>query len=206
MYKNFIFDFGQVIVKFDPEFMTKVYIENPNEVKAVEDIIFDRLYWDKLDEGTITDDEVKEGICSRVPKHLKEKACLVYDNWYENIPFIEGMPELLKEIKQKGGKLYLLSNISKGFAENYKNVPALAETFDLFDGLVFSGPIGIVKPSKEIFNYLLSKYNINAEESVFIDDNKNNIEGAQKLGINAVIFEGVTNKLKSKLLKDEDNG
>lgn len=206
MYKNFIFDFGQVIVKFDPEFMTKVYIENPNEVKAVEDIIFDRLYWDKLDEGTITDDEVKEGICSRLPDSLKEKACLVYDNWYRNIPFIEGMPELLKEIKQKGGKLYLLSNISKGFAENYKNVPALAETFDLFDGLVFSGPIGIVKPSKEIFNYLLSKYNINAEESVFIDDNKNNIEGAQKLGINAVIFEGVTNKLKSKLLKDEDNG
>ena len=206
MYKNFIFDFGQVIVKFDPEFMTKVYIENPNEVKAVEDIIFDRLYWDKLDEGTITDDEVKEGICSRLPDSLKEKACLVYDNWYRNIPFIEGMPELLKEIKQKGGKLYLLSNISKGFAENYKNVPALAETFDLFDGLVFSGPIGIVKPSKEIFNYLLSKYNINAQESVFIDDNKNNIEGAQKLGINAVIFEGVTNKLKSKLLKDEDNG
>ena len=206
MYKIFIFDFGQVIVKFDPEFMTKVYIENPNEVKAVEDIIFDRLYWDKLDEGTITDDEVKEGICSRLPDSLKEKACLVYDNWYRNIPFIEGMPELLKEIKQKGGKLYLLSNISKGFAENYKNVPALAETFDLFDGLVFSGPIGIVKPSKEIFNYLLSKYNINAEESVFIDDNKNNIEGAQKLGINAVIFEGVTNKLKSKLLKDEDNG
>ena len=203
MYKNYIFDFGQVIVKFDPEFMTKVYIENSNEVKAVEDIIFDRLYWDKLDEGTITDDEVKEGICSRVPEHLKEKACLVYDNWYENIPFIEGMPELLREIKQKGGKLFLLSNISKGFAENYKNVPRLAELFSLFDGLIFSGPIGFVKPSKEIFNYLLEKYNLKADECVFIDDNKNNIEGANKAGINAILFDGDANKLKSQLLKGE---
>lgn len=206
MYKNFIFDFGQVIVKFDPEFMTKVYIENPNEVKAVEDIIFDRLYWDKLDEGTITDGEVKEGICSRVPEHLKEKACLVYDNWYENIPFIEGMPELLKEIKQNGGKLFLLSNISKGFAENYKRVPQLKALFDLFDGLVFSGPIGIIKPSKEIFNYLLEKYSLKADETVFIDDNKNNTEGSIKAGINSILFDGDVASLKLELFKGENNG
>ena len=205
MYKNYIFDFGQVIVKFDPEYMTKAYINNPNEVKAVEDIIFDRLYWDKLDEGTITDEEVKQGICSRLPDHLKEKSCLVYDNWYKNIPFIDGMIELLKEIKQNGGRLFLLSNISKGFVEKYKNVPELVEIFDLFDGLVFSGPIGIVKPSKEIFKYLLSKYNIKAEDSVFIDDNKNNIDGAKNVGINAILFDGDANKLKSQLLNGENN-
>lgn len=201
MYKNYIFDFGQVIVKFEPEIMTEKYINNSNDKKAVEDIIFDRLYWDRLDEGTITDNKVKEGICSRLPERLHKSAVQVYDNWYYNLPFIDGMPELIREIKQKGGKIFLLSNISIGFAENYKNVPEIKQLFDMFDGLVFSGPIGIVKPNKEIFEHLLLKYNLKAEESVFIDDNKNNINGAKKVGINAVLFEGDAKQLKSILLK-----
>ena len=58
MYKNFIFDFGQVIVKFEPEYMTSAYVKNAEDVKLVKDIAFDRLYWDKLDAGIITDEEV----------------------------------------------------------------------------------------------------------------------------------------------------
>ena len=84
MYKNYIFDFGKVIVEFEPKIMTEKYIKNSNDKKAVEDIIFDRLYWDKLDEGTITDNKVKEGICSRLPERLHKSAIQVYDNWYYN--------------------------------------------------------------------------------------------------------------------------
>lgn len=188
MFKNYIFDFGQVIVKFDTKHMTSVYVNEPENIKLVEEVVFDRLYWDKLDAGTITDEEVKDSICSRLPENLKESACAVYDNWYRNLPFVEGIPELLRKIKANGGKLFLLSNISKGFAENYAAVPQLKELFDMFDGLVFSGPIGIIKPNKEIFDYILSKYNLKANESVFIDDNENNISGAQKAKINGFLF------------------
>lgn len=188
MFKNYIFDFGQVIVKFDTEYMTSVYINKPEDIKLVEEVVFDRLYWDKLDAGTITDDEVKESICSRLPENLKESACKVYDNWYRNLPFVEGIPELLRKIKANGGKLFLLSNISKGFAENYTTVPQLKELFDMFNGLVFSGTIGIIKPNKEIFDYILSKYNLKADESVFIDDNENNILGAKRAKINGFLF------------------
>ncbi len=62
--------------------------------------------------------------------------------------------------------------------------------FDLFDGLVFSGPLGITKPSKEIFEYLLDKYNLKAEESVFIDDNAGNVTGAESVGIKGLLFKG----------------
>lgn len=188
MFKNYIFDFGQVIIKFDTEYMTSVYINKPEDIKLVEEVVFDRLYWDKLDAGTITDDEVKESICSRLPENLRESACKVYDNWYRNLPFVEGIPELLRKIKANGGKLFLLSNISKGFAENYATVPQLKELFDMFDGLVFSGTIGIIKPNKEIFDYILSKYNLKANESVFIDDNENNILGAKRAKINGFLF------------------
>lgn len=200
MLKNFIFDFGEVLVKFDTKYMTEQFIENHDDVKLVEEVVFDRLYWDKLDEGRITDEEVKAGIRSRLPKNLSDNACLVYDNWYKNLPFIDGMREILNEIKQSGGRLYLLSNISVGFAENYSTVPEIKEVLDMFDGLVFSGKLGITKPSKEIFNYVIEKYNLKFEESVFIDDRKVNVEGARRVGINTFLFEGCVDKLKAEIL------
>ena len=137
-FKNYIFDFGQVIVKFDTQYLTSVYIKNENHIKMVEEAVFDRIYWDRLDAGTITDDEVKKGFCKRLPVELQKSACLVYDNWYKNLKFILGVPELIKDIKAKGGKVYLLSNISKTFAENAKNnikIPAIIETYTAYSGL-----------------------------------------------------------------------
>ena len=96
----------------------------------------------------------------------------------------------------------MLSNISIGFAENYKNIPKVNEILSLFDGLVFSGPIGLSKPNAEIFEYLLEKYNLNASDTVFIDDNEKNLAGARNVGINTIHFTGDTEKLR-KALKSE---
>ncbi len=197
--RNYIFDFGQVIVKFDTRYMTSVYVKNNNDIKLVEEVVFDRLYWDRLDAGNITDDEVKKGICSRLPDRLRKEACLVYDKWYENLNFISGMPELIKDIKKNGGKLYLLSNISDTFAQKYETVPKLKEVLGLFDGLVFSAPLGITKPNKEIFRYLLEKFNLKPEESVFVDDNEINVLSAHREGINVYLFNGNVNNLKRYL-------
>ncbi len=199
MIKNYIFDFGKVIVEFEPEYMISPYIEDESIVKSVGEVVFDRFYWDKLDEGTITDDEVKSGICSRLPKQLHKTACTVYDHWYEHLPFVLGMPELIRDIKKSGGRLFLISNISKTFAAEYSNVKELKNLFGLFDGLVFSAPLGIKKPSKEIFNYLTEKYDINVDEAVFIDDNAENINGAQKIGIKGYLFDGDVQRLRESL-------
>ena len=205
MIKNYIVDFGQVIVHFDPFYMTSQYIEDNNDIDLVQEVVFDRLYWDKLDDGTITDEEVKQGIRSRLPECLQKSACDAYDNWHRNLPFVEGMPELLKQIKRNGGRLFLLSNISIGFAENYSSVAEIKEIFDLFDGLVFSGPLGLTKPAKEIFEYLIKKYNLKAEESIFIDDNASNISGAQSVGIKGYLFDNCNN-LKNYYARIEKRG
>ena len=68
MIKNLVFDFGQVMVHFDPKYMVEQYISDPIDSILLQRIIFDRLYWDRLDEGTIEDDEVIAGICSRLPE------------------------------------------------------------------------------------------------------------------------------------------
>lgn len=199
MYKNIIIDFGQVIVHFDPLYMTSRYINDKADIDLVSEVVFDRLYWDRLDDGTITDDEVKTEICKRLPERLHLNAVKTYDNWYHNLPVIDGIAELIEDIKSKGLKLYLLSNISIGFAENYHNNQQIKEILDLFDGLVFSGELGIVKPEREIFKHITEKYNLKKEDSVFIDDNPLNINGAESFGIKGYLFDGDINKLREFL-------
>ena len=199
MFKNIIFDFGQVLVRFDPDFMTAAYVSDEKERQLISKIVFDRKYWDRLDEGNICDDEVIKGICSSLPTHLHEKAILVYTNWIYNIPNIDGMLEILQTLKNKGVKLYLLSNISTTFAQNYTKSKNVAELLSYFDGLTFSGPIKLTKPNREIFEYLLSTHSLSASDCLFIDDNEKNIEGCKSVGITGYLFDGNAKKLREYL-------
>ena len=199
MTENYIFDFGNVLGEFYSEKLTAPYVKNEDAKKRIADVVFDRIYWDRLDEGTITDDEVKAGIRSRLPEEEYDVACKVYDNWVNTLTPVANMQNLVCDIKKSGKKLYLLSNISIGFANSYSKVKWIKELFDNFDGVVLSGPIGIVKPNKDIFEYLLEKFNLKADECIFIDDNQNNIDGAELVGIKGYLFDGDALKLRKFL-------
>lgn len=199
MIRNYIFDFGNVLVHFDPQALTAACVEDPRDREIICPVVFDRLYWDPLDWGGITDEALKAACRARLPQRLWAKAEETYDKWMENLAFIDGMPRLLEEIRERGGRLYLLSNISIGFAETWESVPHLKEIFRLFDGLVFSGPLGIIKPSPEIFRHLLEKYALRPEESVFIDDSEKNVRGAEAVGLRGIRFDGDPAALRGQL-------
>ena len=198
-FKNYIFDFGKVLVHFEPDYMTAACVADPAAAAQISPVVFDRLYWDPLDRGGITDEEVKNACHTRLPEELHTLADEVYDRWMENLPFIDGMPQLVKDIKAKGGKLFLLSNVSIGFAQNWHTVPHLRELFSIFDGLVFSGPLGIIKPSREIFKHVMDTFGLKEEDCIFIDDSEKNILGAEKAGIRGYLFDGNVEKLRSAL-------
>lgn len=196
MMKNVVFDFGQVLVRFEPDYMVGQYVRDPEDAKMLEEVIFDRLYWDELDAGTITDEEVVSAIKERIPESLWEASEKIYYNWIYNIPEIEGMRELISHIKGKYGvSVYLLSNISEYFAEHSNEIPILK----LLDGCVYSSKCGKVKPDAEIYENLCSEFNILPEETIFVDDRKENIDGAGKIGITGYVFDGDVQKLKKYL-------
>ena len=199
MIKNYIFDFGNVLGQFYPEQFVSKYISDEETVKLVSDMVFDRIYWDRLDEGTITDEEVKNLFCARLSDDLEEVACKIYDNWVNDLIPVPGMEKLIRDLHKSGKKLYLLSNICKTFSENYHKVEWLRELFNCFDGLVFSGEIGLVKPDADIFEHLLEKYGLNPEECLFTDDRDLNIEGAKNVGIKGYLFDGDAEKLREYL-------
>ena len=196
---NYIFDFGNVLAEYDPYKLTSPFVEDESMRKTISEIVFDRLYWNKLDRGTITDDELKEQILPRIPEGFYDVACKAYDCWVENLTPVANMQQLVYDIHKKGDKLYLLSNISIGFAESYSKVDWIRELLDCFDGMVFSGVVGMAKPEKDIFEHLLQKFNLKAEDCLFVDDSAKNIAGAKAVGIDGYLFDGDGAKLRSFL-------
>ena len=88
--------------------------------------------------------------------------------------------ERVHALKQKGYRIYLLSNYSKDFFEVHTKG---ASFMDDIDGKVVSYEIHEMKPDKIIYEHLLGKYDLKPEESVFFDDRPENTETAEELGI-----------------------
>ena len=198
MIKNVVFDFGKVMVQFESVYMIDKYTENQEDSKMLEFILLDRKYWNRLDLGTISDEEVVEDCKRRLPERLWETAERIYYDWIYNIPEIEGMSDLVKKVKNEYGKrVFLLSNISTYLADHAEEVPCLA----LFEKCIFSAVYGIVKPDRAIFELLCKECGILPEETLFIDDSPANIEGARKFGIQGYLFDGDVEKLGAYLEK-----
>lgn len=195
MIKNVIFDCGQVLIRFDPKYMVERYVNDPADSALLQEVVFDRLYWGALDLGTITDEEVIAASCARVPERLHGAVADIYYHWIYNIPEIAGMRELTCQLKADGLRLYLLSDISKYFIAHKDEITIL----DAFDKCVFSADYGLVKPHRETFANLCAVCGIEPSESLFVDDNPNNVRGAEDFGITAYCFDGDAQRLKAYL-------
>lgn len=186
MIKNVIFDFGQVMVRFEPAYMVGRYVSDPADAALLEQVLFDRLYWDRLDDGSISDAEVVEACRTRIPERLWAVAEQIHYDWIYNIPEIEGMCALVAELKSRGVRLFLLSNISKYFAAHAHEIPCLAP----FEQCFYSAVCGKIKPEPAAFWNVCSTCDIAPGETLFVDDNQKNIVGAEACGLRGYLFDG----------------
>lgn len=196
MIKNVVFDCGQVLIHFDPKYMVEQYVTDPADSALLQEVIFDRAYWNRLDTNDITDEEVIAESRKRVPERLHEVVATIYYNWIYNIPEMEGMRELIRDLKATFGvKTCLLSDISDYFSKHRHEIPILAE----LDQLVLSADYKLAKPHRATFENLFRVCDIRPEESVFVDDNPNNIAGAEACGMKGYCFDGDAAKLRTYL-------
>ncbi len=196
MIKQVIFDFGQVLVKFDPHMMCERYLNDPKDIETMETVLFDRLYWDKLDAGTMTDEEAITAAKDRLPAHLKEIAAEIFYNWIHMLPEINGMNTLVEELCEHGFRPALLSNISRYFADHAHEIPILTH----FEPCVFSAVCGMTKPHTDIFEYACTLCGSKPHETLFIDDSTLNIDGAKQAGLVTYRFDGDAKALRDYLV------
>ena len=195
MKKYLIFDLGNVMVSFSPIDMCRKFIKSEDDAKTVCDALFDRIYWDRLDAGTIEDTELLSEVKKRIPESLFPLAEKIYSSWFLSLPEISGMRELALKLKKKYSlSLALLSNVGKALWEHEKEIPLL----DIFDKKFYSAVIGYTKPSDEIYAYVCKKLDILPREAVFVDDNEKNVLTAESFGIKSIKFDGDVQKLEAK--------
>ena len=198
MIKNLIFDFGNVVIRFDPDAIVKKTTTDPEEHALLTQVIFEQTRFESYDLGLYSPEEHKEHVCAMLPESLHEKAREILDNWFLRIPVIDGMEDIVLDAKQAGYKVYILSNINREFLENRHRVPVVA----LFDGARFSSQIHHIKPDPVIYHSLLDEYSLKAEECLFIDDRQINIDGGEALGIKGYLFDGDAKKLRAFINSD----
>ena len=138
---------------------------------------------DKVDLGEITMDQFYEYVLdmlqiSRDKKHLLEEV-------FNEKVYIDA--DLLKQIMEMGReyKIGLLSNYSNELRPRIEKEWAISS---VFDEIIISCEVGMVKPDPAIFNLMLDRLGVKADESVFIDDRIKNIEGAKKIGLHTIFF------------------
>ncbi|MEK6266040.1 MAG: HAD-IA family hydrolase, partial [Clostridium sp.] len=174
MVKSIIFDIGNVLLQFKPlDYLKMVFNDDKIEALVYKEI-FQSQEWIHLDRGILTQDEAVKAISQRNPNYeVHIKKCM--DNWIDILTPIEDTVQMVKDLKQMGFILYLLSNF---LSLAFDNIYSMFDFFKCFDGGVISYKENLIKPETEIYTKLLDTYGLKAKECLFIDDTLANTEAA----------------------------
>ena len=183
--ETIIFDLGGVLVDWNPEY---VYLNEFNGDRKKMQWFFDNICtssWNEEQDGGYPMADATEERINLFPKY-KKLIKMFYGRWEEMLKGEIGETvEILHKLKRKKIKLIAVTNWS---AETFPVAVKKFKFLKLFDGIVVSGKVKMLKPFPEIYNYTLKKYGLIANKSIFIDDRISNVDGAIKCGINGIQF------------------
>ena len=183
MYKNIIFDFGGVVVQFNPKDFLMDHFLNKRAEEIVYELTFGSQEWQDLDRGTITREEGNAAMlenAARVNRVFEVQT--VIDEWPTILRTKESTVHTMQKLKAAG---YYLTNIPADIMDELRQ----REWFSLFDGGVASCEVHLCKPEPAIYTTLMQTCNLAYDESIFIDDNKVNAQAAYNLGITGILYK-----------------
>lgn len=179
--KNIVFDFGGVLIDWNPVYLYGKIFDKEEDMHYFLNEICPYSWNINQDAGY----PIAKATLEKQEEHpdFKDEIGMYYGRWVEMLGgTFEENTKLVKPLKDKYN-VYGLTNWSG------ETLPIAIELYDFFkhlDGIVVSGDEKLIKPDPAIYNVLLNRYNIKAEESLFIDDNGDNIEAARKLGFHTI--------------------
>lgn len=186
MIKNIIFDIGNVLVDFRwRELMADMHLSKEAQ-NRFETSVFGSCWWHDLDHGTIEEadavvrlreDNMEFGDAFDLVWKNRDKLALPFDysvSW-------------ITDLKEKGYHVYLLSNYPRDLFTLHVEKGAFP-FLNVIDGKVVSGFVRMIKPDADIYECLIQKYHLVADECIFLDDREENIEGAKKVGMHGIVF------------------
>ena len=188
--KGLLVDFGGVLTTnvfasfkqfcvtegLDPQAVKRLFREDPDALAELR----------RLEKGELSEEEFSERFGAMLG--LSETEGLV-DRLFAGMGPDEPMIEAVKTAKRSGVKTGLISN---SWGHGRYDRDAFPE---MFDGVVISGEVGLYKPQPEIFHMGAERIGVAPEECVFVDDLKENCEGATAVGMTAILHRGADSTL-----------
>lgn len=186
MYKNVIFDFGGVVIDFNPRNFLMDRFMNKHAEEIVYDLTFGSQEWQDLDRGTLTRAAANR-IMLENAAHVNRvfEVQTVIDEWASILHTKKTTVKIMKDLKAAGYRLFYLTNMATDIMDELRQ----RDWFPLFDDGVASCDVHLCKPEPEIYTTLMQKCNLAYDESIFVDDNKINAQAAYNLGITGILYK-----------------
>lgn len=184
MVKNIVFDFGGVLVDWNPRYLYDGYFGDEAKSRWFIDNICTGEWNMQMDGGK----PFAEGVAELSAVHPEWAGAIeiYHSRWMEMIGGeVAGTADVVRRLKEAGYGVYGLTNWS---GETFPAVRDRYEVFALLDGIVVSGDEHLLKPDPRIYRLLLDRYSLRPEESLFIDDNEANVAGARAVGMYGLRF------------------
>lgn len=185
MIRNLIFDFGKVLVDYDVPAVMRTFFDSEADMERFCSACLHADAMASQDRGDKPWGELLEDMRRACPDF--EAQVDMFDKRYQEfiIGEMPGMKALMKDLKAKGYRLFGLTNWS---VKVYGTMDAYPEIFSLLDDRIVSSEEHLIKPDPAIYQRLVDKFSLKAEECLFADDRPENIEGCRKVGMDGVLF------------------
>ena len=180
---DIILDMGNVLLEWNKDKILRGVVKTEKDYMILDKAIFQSGLWERLDLGTLTREELVLKVVSLIGSIYQEKVQEVVWNWPSYIEIYTEVFPLLARLKEKGHRIFVLSNTSPVFYELLEE--QLSPLNEILDGFVLSCDIKAIKPDPKMFEEILHKYDLNPENCIFLDDVKDNTKMAESLGIKA---------------------
>ncbi len=195
MIQNMILDMGNVLLEYNPQLILERFCDTEEERSLIQEHLFSGKEWAMGDAGEITNEERYELVKTRLPERVHPALKRVLEHWWECMLPMAGALSFCQSSRAQGYRLYVLSNACNRFFTYFPQSYDLS----LFDGVMVSSRVHLVKPDARIYELLCDTYGLNPAECIFIDDMQANVEAARACGMAGVVFDGDWEKVRRKL-------
>ena len=199
-YRNIVFDMGGVLVDYTADNATWHYTDDPEIVREIHNVLFCSQEWMALDMGSMTDEQAIMRILPRLSSEkVREIAKATFEHWHEyNNVARPGMEQIVRALKTRGQRVYILSNVSRRLTDTYKSVVPAS---DQYDGAFFSGEVLALKPQPIIYQMFFERFGLNPADCFYIDDVQDNVEASIRCGMDAWWFNSGNNQDIKQILE-----
>lgn len=184
MIKGLIFDFGGVIVRTEDYAPRHAWDERLGlPIGSVERAVHHSDLWIQAQLGRITLQAYWNGV-AEILYMRKEDIPALRRDYFSGDRVNFRLVELIRELRAQGNRIGLLSNESTQLSDRLRAL----DLYDLFDRVLISAEIGVMKPDPTAFRVALRELGVGPDEALFIDDALPNVRAAQQLGLHAILF------------------